>query len=267
MPITEKKSFTRAKRKSLKSARYDKDIASELNGSDYDVITKPSSQLTYQFMADYISNVAPNLLKKDLNDIRILDWGCGKGHVSYLLSKKGAKEITYCEVDNYPHRQLWPQNKTLKYVPLKHDWQLPFKDSDFDIVLSVGVLEHVPFDYKSLEEISRVLQPKGVFMCFNLPSSMGWIHRVSHLRKNYYHDRLYSKKEVKNLLKRAGLKPLHIWRRQLFPKLTVNYSHPVFFEKLDNFLTTYTPLRLFATSIEFIAVKQTCHTSEQVNSL
>jgi ubiquinone/menaquinone biosynthesis C-methylase UbiE len=45
---------------------------------------------------------------------------------------------------------------------------LPFPDNDFDIVLSFGVMHHISNWLDALEEIKRVLKPKGHFIYFDL---------------------------------------------------------------------------------------------------
>jgi ubiquinone/menaquinone biosynthesis C-methylase UbiE len=39
--------------------------------------------------------------------------------------------------------------------------KLPFADNEFDFILCNHVLEHIPDDYKALQEIYRVLKPGG----------------------------------------------------------------------------------------------------------
>jgi ubiquinone/menaquinone biosynthesis C-methylase UbiE len=45
--------------------------------------------------------------------------------------------------------------------------ELPFADHSFDVVVSHGVLDHVPMEtaQKAVSEVHRVLQPNGLFYC------------------------------------------------------------------------------------------------------
>jgi hypothetical protein len=56
------------------------------------------------------------------------------------------------------------------------------------------------------------------------------------------------------MLARAGFHVLDIWHRQLFLKNSVRYPFYRFFEALDQGLVQYTPLKYFATNIEFVAM-------------
>ena len=53
-------------------------------------------------------------------------------------------------------------------IELKHDYILPFNDSEFDVILSFGVLENVPNDLGSLCEIRRVLKTNGLFLLITI---------------------------------------------------------------------------------------------------
>jgi len=46
-----------------------------------------------------------------------------------------------------------------------------------------------------------------------------------------------------------------LWYRQLLPKNSVHYPNFRLFEKMDQFATENTPLRYFATNVEFVSVK------------
>lgn len=186
--------------------------------------------------------------------ISVLDWGCGKGQVSFLLKRLGL-EVTSADVaEGEPVRPIL-EGCGQPWTALEHEWRLPYAEESFHAVVSFGVLEHVPDDQQSLREIQRVLKPGGLFFCFNLPQSTSWIMRLAHLRGNFYHDRLYTRKSVNGLLQAAGLSMTDSWRRQLFPKNTVRYPWPWLWERLDQWLCEATPLGLLATSLEFIAIR------------
>ncbi len=225
-------------------------------------LTNPASQNTYLYQVEFIQAFSERYFGKPLSELDILDWGCGKGHVSFLLRQRGAT-VTACdyqstETDDTDSTfgQATPITKSagIPVDPLEDAVKLPYPDAKFDVVLSVGVLEHVANDLESLKEINRVLRSGGILFCFNLPYFLSWTQRLAHLRGNFYHDRLYSKALTKRLLSQAGYDLLDIWHRQLLPKNTVRYSLYRFFESLDQFLVNCFPLGYFATNIEFVAM-------------
>lgn len=184
---------------------------------------------------------------------RILDWGAGKGHISYLLKQQGF-DVTSCDLDceafDSPFTQEIPivDENEIDLVPLKHDYVLPFENDSFDIVVSFGVLEHVNNDFESLKEINRILKPGGAFFFFFLPFWLSWTQRIAHIRGDFYHTRLYDLKGVHELAERAGFHVGQVWHGQLFPKNGLPFRPGV--ERLDRFLTNHTPLKYFATNLE-----------------
>jgi SAM-dependent methyltransferase len=132
---------------------------------------------------------------------------------------------------------------------------LPFKDASFNVVISSGVLEHVANDFESLKEINRILKEGGLFFCFHLPYKYSYTQNIQHLKGNWYHNKLYSKNEVKHLLEKSNYKLLDIWHRALFPK--ISFVPPFYngVEKTDNWPCNYTILKYFMTNIEFVASK------------
>lgn len=223
-------------------------------GGIYAPIQNPASHLIYRYLTELAVAVLEKHSDAPISNLRVLDWGGGKGYVAYFLKAKGAKATLY-ETDDFPHRIMWQEFK-LDAKTSAGD-KLPFADKTFDAVIGFGVLEHVPFEYDALKEVNRVLKDKGLFFCFNLPNKTGYVHKVTWYKGVRYHDRLYTRNEVRKLLKRTGFnlvgKP---WFRQLLPKTHYYYPKPHLFERLDLIATNYTPLCYFAASIEFVARKQ-----------
>ncbi len=230
-----------------------------LNTQSHAFLRNAACQNIYLYLTSYVKAFSEYWFKKSLSELKILDWGCGKGHISYLMREMGA-EITACDVhgaDDSSFGQNTPiiEKASINVVPLEHPYILPFKDTSFDIVLSFGVLEHVPNHLGSLQEIYRILKPSGLIFCFFLPYHLSWTQRLAHLRGDFYHDRLYRKKMVKELLKQSKLELVDIWHRQLLPKNSISYGNYRTFEFIDQWLTERTPLKYTATNIEFVACK------------
>ncbi len=231
-----------------------------LNVESHNFLSNPACQNIYLYLINYVKAFSEYWFNKRLIEFEILDWGCGKGHISYLMREIGA-DITACDVrgtDDSSFGQNTPiiEKAFINVVPLEHPYILPFKDTSFDIVLSFGVLEHVSNHLESLQEIYRILKPSGLIFCFFLPYHFSWTQRLAHLRGDFYHDRLYSKKMVKELLKQSKFQLLDIWHRQFFPKNSISYTHYHTFELIDQWLTENTLLKYTATNIEFVACKR-----------
>ncbi len=225
-------------------------------------LVNPASQNTYLYLAEYIKLFSEQWFQKRLGTLKLLDWGTGKGHMTYLLQEQDAS-VTSCDIDDQSNDSAFGQPTPIiakcgiPILPLRHEFLLPFANDSFDVVLSVGVLEHVPNEEKSLNELHRVLRPGGLFFCFYLPQRFSWTQQIARLKGDNYHDRLYTPSLVTELLKNAGFRPLDIWQRALFPKNTVRYRNYRSAETWDQKLCAGTPLRHLATNLEFVAVKPT----------
>lgn len=226
----------------------------------------PAGQYSYIYLTQFVKAFAERQLRRPFNSMAVLDWGCGKGHVSKLINDMGPGRLDSCdrllEEEDSTFGQSTPivERFDISVLPLDHDYILPYESDVFDIVLSVGVLEHVPYDRDSLAELNRVLKSGGLFFCFFLPTKYSWTQKVAHSRGNSYHDRLYNERQVRGLLETTGFELIDIWYRQILPKNTVHYPNFRMFELLDQFVTENTPLRYFATNLEFVCAKQSSNT-------
>ena len=232
------------------------------NFPSHDFLKNETSQNVYNYLSKYVVGYSEMYFGKRIGDLNILDWGCGKGHVTYLMTQYGASSILSCDIKLNKSDSSFGQDVpiieklNIKVDPLLHPSLLPYNDNQFDIVLSFGVLEHVPNDNDSMNELNRVLKTDGLLFVFNLPYTLSWTQFISHIRGNNYHDRLYSKERIHSLTKESGFQIQDYWFRQLFPKNTINYPKFRLIEKVDQFITEHTFLKYFSTSIEFVARKK-----------
>jgi SAM-dependent methyltransferase len=235
------------------------DVASTVPSHNF--LQNPASQLPFVYLTRFVKAASEAHLGRPFNQISVLDWGCGKGQVTKLIRDLAPASIESCDIEldkpDSSFGQTTPilQHFQIAVTPLRHPFQLPYPDSSFDVLLSFGVLEHVPDDRASLHEIHRVLKPGGLLFCFYLPTTLSWTQKLAHTRGNDYHDRLYSRAQVTTMLSSAGFNLLDLWYRQLLPKNTVHYPAFRTFERLDQWFTRHTPLGVFATNIEFVSAK------------
>lgn len=233
-------------------------------------LVNPSGHYAYIYLTQFVKALSEKHFGCPFGEVSVLDWGCGKGHVSKLLQDLGPKRLDSCDIisgkDDSAFGQEAPILKQygIQVKPLEHEYLLPYDDAAFDVLLSVGVLEHVSDERSSLEEITRVLKPGGLFFCFFLPTELSWTQKIARWRGNGYHERLYSESIVKDMLRGVGLELIDLWYRQLLPKNTVRYPNFRLFEKVDQFATECTPLRYFATNVEFVSVKPQSKEREEV---
>ena len=235
--------------------------ASPENTAVYAPIRNPATHYIYRYLTEFVVKTLETQSNQPLEDLRVLDWGGGKGYAAYFLQSKGAN-VTLYETSTFQHQAIWKEF-ALDAKTSPANGKLPFKDGTFDAIVGFGVLEHVPYDYEALKELNRVLKPAGLLFVFNLPNKMGYVHKLAWARGVRYHDRLYGRGEVRRLLKRAGFNTIgRPWFRQLLPKNFIVYKMPRLVEYLDLFATNHTPLAYFAASLEFVARKQHAYTSD-----
>ncbi len=208
----------------------------------------------------FLEEACGRILLKPTTETRVLDWGCGKGHISHLLKERGFL-VTSCDRRSARRDSSFGQEtpiisrRRIEVIPLDDDVLLPFDSGTFDVVVSFGVLEHVPRDEESMAEIRRVVRPGGVFWVSFLPCFLSWTQFLSRLLGNRYHDRLYSIPGLRRLAARAGWSLVDAWHGQLFPKNSVNLESGARVEPIDRFLTEWTPLGQLATNLEALLVR------------
>lgn len=97
---------------------------------------------------------------------RVLEIGVGGGLDTSEFLRNGAEvvSIDFSQLSVKSANALLKEAKLNGNISLSDAKRLPFKDREFDVVYSFGVIHHIPGVDKVLEEIKRVLHPGGTFM-------------------------------------------------------------------------------------------------------
>jgi ubiquinone/menaquinone biosynthesis C-methylase UbiE len=131
----------------------------------------------YDVYRDYLNTPAFFALLPDVQGLAGLDIGCGEGHNTRLLAKRGAR-VTAIDIAEVfiDHAQ---QVET--HEPLGIDYRvasavaLPFADASFDFATGFMSLMDIPETEQVLAEAYRVLKPGGFLQfsiahpCFDTP--------------------------------------------------------------------------------------------------
>lgn len=204
----------------------------------------------YRRVYDYVGKYAQN-------HETALDWGAGEGHFSFFLLNQGFTVTSFsiqddCFLGDYL-RTKYPGKYNHVFEP-KAIKRLPFDDCSFDVVSSIGVLEHVREsggkEIDSLKEIYRVLKPNGIFICYHFPNKYSWNEFLTKRMPNKHnHTYKYSKRDTKNLIESVGFHLLDYRRYGFFPRLMFSNSS-------NNF--TLTKLFNIADSVGSVLLSPIC---------
>lgn len=132
---------------------------------------------------------------------RVLDYGCGSGYGSAKISQT-AEHVVGVDVadDAVAYAQSQFRRDNLEFQAIDPSAPLPFKDANFDVVLSFQVFEHVSNTDHYLSEVRRVLAPEGQLVLITpdrstrlLPLQRPW---------NRWHIHEYDKRGLGGLLAR-----------------------------------------------------------------
>ena len=145
----------------------------------------------------------------DLQNItNVLEIGCGAGITAAHLHNKYNMSIIGTDVDPEQimlAKKYHKESKHLKFMELDAT-TLPFENQAFDMVLSLFVLHHIGNWDNTLNEIGRVLKPKGYFIFYDLAYSRFTTRLFRRIVKKYG---VYTIDDITNFLKRNNLEPIH----------------------------------------------------------
>lgn len=116
---------------------------------DYDIYPW-EREAYFNYLLEFASN----------NQMKLLEVGSGHGRVLKALAKSESTQCQMTGLDKY----ITPDTEGL-YDSIHGDALcMPFEDNAFDLVFSLGVVEHFPETVQALKEHIRVLKKGGVII-------------------------------------------------------------------------------------------------------
>ena len=96
---------------------------------------------------------------------RVLDYGCGDGRfIASVASVREQLECYGCDVDTQAIERAERSHSGVRFGRLTADGVSPFEAGYFDAVCMLDVLEHVPDERLTLQEVARVMRPQGTLL-------------------------------------------------------------------------------------------------------
>ena len=173
------------------------------------------------------------------NSGRILDLGCGEGHILKMLPNSYEKYGV--DISKTALKLANDKNIHIKLCNLNKDF--PF-DMKFDFIICSEVLEHLKNPSNVLENVKKHLTKDGLFLV-TTPNITHWRHRVSMLFGKFPN---YDKTHINFWDLNSFIKLLHNYGYEIL-NFYPTYFDPYFFSKLSKLKYTY---RLFGKQFLFI---------------
>jgi SAM-dependent methyltransferase len=159
------------------------------------------------------------LLERIDRSKRVLDYGCGRGHVAAMNFRGIAEFVAGVDPDRAVFDNPFVDEARILELPSA---KIPYADASFDVVFADNVMEHLANPLATFAEVGRVLKPGGVFLA-KTPNKYHympliarctptWFHKaVNRRRGRLEHDtfptyyRCNSSGDVRGLCARSGL--------------------------------------------------------------
>lgn len=153
---------------------------------------------------------------------RLLDVGCGIGYLLYEANKRNF-QVFGLDISQDALKKARSNLPPAK-ICVADGERIPFKDSSFDNVVSLGSIEHFPKPETGIREIKRVLKSGGKAILL-LPNSFYLGDMLKVLVKGspegqwQIQERLMSRQEWLRLIEENGLKVERIYGYNKYPEL------------------------------------------------
>jgi 2-polyprenyl-3-methyl-5-hydroxy-6-metoxy-1,4-benzoquinol methylase len=138
---------------------------------------------TYQFALKYVQGK------------RVLDYGCGSGYGSQMLSNLADKVIgvdVSSEAIEFAKKKYFSNNIIFKDIS-------ELDDEKFDVITSFQVIEHVTDDKEYIKKLKNLLNPDG-YLLISTPDKKNRLFNFIQKPWNIFHLKEYSRSSLTNLL-------------------------------------------------------------------
>jgi ubiquinone/menaquinone biosynthesis C-methylase UbiE len=167
-----------------------------------------------------------------ISGAKVLDIGCGPGHLVNALFQKDFKAFG---VDIVKEFIDFAQKNQSGIFQVASATKLPFKNKEFDTVILKSVIEHLEDDKLALKEALRVGKKVIVIVPQTVPKNL----KIRGLIYSHYQDkthlRTYTKKSLNKLAKNCQAKIIKIVEVEKLPNQSVFFelfSAPVLLKKI-----------------------------------
>jgi len=199
----------------------------QMNTSQHEFVAEQYAPRAWDYVASAVHSTGADLdeveaMVTGLAHARVLDLGCGGGHVSYRAAPHVA-EVVACDVtpdmlaavaETAARRRL--ANIRVEQAAAE---QLPFAEASFDVVLCRFTVHHWPNMEAGLREARRVLKPASPALFIDAIASadpaLDTHLQAVELLRDASHVRDYSVAEWAAALGRAGFALAGMTRRRL----------------------------------------------------
>ena len=195
---------------------------------------EPENQIQLAFRRHWLT--FKNLIGERYGSKRCLEVGCGRGSLSAYFADEGwdCSLLDLSEAAIQQARQAFHANGFKATFDIGDCLNLPYSEGTFDMVFSIGLLEHFKNFEKVISEQFRVLAPDGLFIGYvvpelqdNIQANYNWINDL--LKKLLPQETLNASETKTEVYRSDSLSPpyLEVMRNIGFVEISNQGTYPL----------------------------------------